>query len=193
MNKLNLACLKSLVQTRPKGEWDFLTQLTLVWPEAKTHYWNRQGFRNLLSTWPFSIRGQQNSRISFLWLPEGKVSHGIWEARSLVTSFLTFNDQGEQLMTLVSISNQEILVPWTNKELRVWVHTDKEGVGVLLKPEILDLQYKEMPLLRQKVLKALKLAQDLGKTDIKSLKALAALTHKGLNQGLTVPDFEMTT
>lgn len=179
MNKLTLSCLQSLVQTRPKGDWDFLTKLILIWPEAKNYYWKKQGFRNLLSSWPFIGAKPCSSGLPYLWLPEGWIAHGFTMFQGFY-SIIWIYHQGDYIMKLVARSQvQGNIATWTHQDMQVRVYQYPQNCVLLnMNPMALDLQYKEFPWVQQNVIKALKLARDLGKTDIKTLNTLAALTSE---------------
>lgn len=181
MNKLTLPCLKSLVQTRPKGDWGFLTQLIQVWPWAKNYYWDKQGYRDLLGSWPFTDIDSNGRVCSRLWLPEGKVFHGMIVEPSYRSSFVHFCEQGKPLLTLFHNHTLETFSLGTQTSVRVWIHSDTaddDPILLIMNPPDLHQQYQEQPMLLQTVLRALSLARDLGKTEIKTLNALAALTCK---------------
>lgn len=176
MNKVTLPCLKSLVEFRPKGDWNFLTKLTLLWPDAKHYYWDKQGFKVLLGSWPFPIEDPENREILRFWLvlPEGKVLHGLSIEVTCLSMFARIFDHGEELLTLVyPFPTPSGLSQWNEQDLEVWVDEP-----LTLDPKALEQLYKESPQVKQKVLRALNLVKDQSLFGIRALDTLASLTCK---------------
>lgn len=190
MNKLSVSCFKSLVQTRPKGNWDFLTKLVMIWPGARVYYWNKQGFRTLLDTWPFQGRDKFGYPVCSLYHARGRIPHGFQMDQGFFKTIITIREQGESILALVCKSrSKEDMSQWNQLDLQVWVYPDLgPSIQVHLYSWTLDQLYHENPWAKQKIIRALNLARDLGRTDVESLNILAALTQQSLNEDPKIPE-----
>lgn len=202
MNRLTLSCLKSVVQTRSKGDWDFLTKLILVWPRARAFYWTKQGFRDLLGTWPFLIQGT-----SHLHTPEGPVLHGFQLSYGYGSYvFMTLVDQGKDLIKIAIPlcfcpfqEDLEALSVLANQANTVWVPisapctSGPETIRDMVHMDWTDLDFgprlirasTRFPEFRKALFRAVQLIQTL--TPIK-FRVLEEMVHLLAKAGLGNPD-----